>query len=193
LDWNAQPRGAIFLARIVYAACIAWAFSFAAPQLRAADILWTIQDASFLGGGILTGDFVVDPSNNQYVAFDFYVTEDGTRPAYEFDSSDAFVFSFTPTNLWIESDDNNHTLAFLFATPVDVPPPPTVVAFLDSYLNVGYTGDPGSGSVTGTTVPEPGSVSMLLFGILGLIGVRRRSLANARGSVRLRLGKAAAR
>lgn len=154
---------------LIFLSCL----SLMATTLNA-DVLTTyeIQNATFRQGGTLEGSFVYDATTEEITDYHFMTTADG--------------FFFLGDLEWIPFDtppfgDNHELTARLgFSTLVlnysDLNSPGGQEDFTATMTPEVGRSDFADGVAIAT--PEPGTIPILLFGALGLIGVRqwRRTL-----------------
>jgi hypothetical protein len=169
------------------------------PAAADTTVLWTLQNAIFVGGGSASGSFTYDATTNQFSDINISTTATGAYTAQ------VFMFDDCCANILFDTFSSNaadrtgvHFLQIQFADPL------TNAGGTDPFFGTNdYQGvcasaactsnssfvEFASGSVTGsatTPTPEPGNLSLIPLGLLAIAVWRRGSVLKAVASGRAR-------
>lgn len=185
------------MSKVLRIALTASLFFLAAAQVQAALLTWSLQNVSFDDGGTAVGFFRYDPTSPPCGGFDacigvvpdFNIT---TSPGFAFPNEytpqaaggSGFILSAAPTGIYIGGSSGSGGTALIFLFDESLPPNGGTVQlasgsnenFVD-VLGEGITSGRReiiSGSVVGTTIPEPGSCALVAVGGALLMLLRRR-------------------
>ncbi len=171
------------------------AFAVAAlllPSLTFADgITWTLNDATFSGGGSISGSFIYDANTNLYSAANVSTTASSPFSASSYNTVSDAVFATSTVvglgpNPFLSFDGGNLTgatvLEIFFTNPLTNAGGTDSIYAVEFLCNDASCSFPAkrttsSGFVTSSSIPapEPASLLLLASGLFSVLFLRRRA------------------
>lgn len=165
---------------------------------NASPVVWTLQNATFAGGGSASGSFTYDATTNQFSSINISTTATGAYTAQ------VFTFGNCCDNILLDTFASNaadqtgvHYLQIQFVNPL------TNAGGTDPFFSgndyegvcanatcstfssvVSFSSGSVTGSATTTPTPEPASFSLIPIGLLAIAAWRRGSVLKAVASGR---------
>jgi hypothetical protein len=166
-------------------AAILGCFACNSPGAKA-DVVWTVEDSTFIGGGTVSGTFTIDVYGFLLNNWSLTTTLGGVFPGFTYNASDSYYSNGT---FYVDAQPGySQDLHLVFAHSLLVPAANNpIVAGGVSYECVGsYScfipfAPSGTDRYIGTgfaaAAPEPGTWAMMILGFLciGFVAFRRKS------------------